>query len=269
MTGVATVKIDRCFKGALNGPILVAADKYRLSGGWGGGAHIFTPELGEFLLLFLNRKGELYELADQNQGALPVSARTSTTTASSDSILNLEDDFKAGLEDSDPEMVLKSICWLGHLERLRSTTELRLLLDQGDDVERMYVFESLLEVGDLSVIPDAADYLDRNPPVWKPLFLPRDRLLEMRSRVFFALCDVRNPAVISYLEHFTESGNPNIRLRALMGLRAIGNPRSAPIFLSDRALWRRRHRLDSGIRTILGEPRYLRLKVSFMVEKRR
>ena len=140
MTGVATVKIDRCFKGALNGPILVAADKYRPSGGWGGGAHIFTPELGEYLLLFLNRTGELYELADQNQGALPVSARTSTTTASSDSILNLEDDFKAGLEDFNPEMVLKSICWLGHLERLRSTTELRLLLDQGDDVERMYVF---------------------------------------------------------------------------------------------------------------------------------
>lgn len=189
MTGITTVRIDRCFKGALNGPILVASDEYRPAGGWSGGGHIFTPDPGEYLLLFLNRKGELYELADQNRGALSISTRTSTTEAISDPILNLENDFKAGLEDSDPEMVLKSICWLGHLGRLRSTTELHLLLDKGDPIEQMYVFESLLTVGDLSVIRDIADYLDRNPPVSRPLFLPRDRLLQMRGRVFF--CFVR------------------------------------------------------------------------------
>ncbi len=117
MTGITTVRIDRCFKGALNGPILVASDEYRPAGGWGGGGHIFTPDPGEYLLLFLNKTAQLYELADQNRGALSISTRTSTAEAISDPILNLENDFKAGLEDSDPEMVLKSICWLGHLGR--------------------------------------------------------------------------------------------------------------------------------------------------------
>ncbi|MDP9159865.1 MAG: HEAT repeat domain-containing protein [Acidobacteriota bacterium] len=55
----------------------------------------------------------------------------------------------------------------------------------------------------------------------------------MRGRVFFALCDVRNPVVASYLEHFAESTDPHIRFYALMSLRAIGSLRSAPVFLRE------------------------------------
>jgi len=64
MTVTATVRLDLCFKGTLNGQIVVASDEYRPPGGWRGGWHIFTPEPGEYLLLFLkdNIRGKRYEV---------------------------------------------------------------------------------------------------------------------------------------------------------------------------------------------------------------
>jgi HEAT repeat protein len=55
----------------------------------------------------------------------------------------------------------------------------------------------------------------------------------MRLRVFLAVCDVRNPSAVPYLEHFPESPDAETRLFALMGLRAIGSLRSAPTFLRE------------------------------------
>lgn len=231
-TGVTEVRIDRCFKGKVETPIRVASDEYRPSGGWAGAAHIFTPEKGEYLLLFLRKKDpQLYELVDSDRGALPVSKQTNTTAESGDTLSDLENDLKAGLNDSDAEMVLKSICWLGHLRHLQSTKDLRSLLHDADPIERTYLWEALLRVGDLSVIRDVADYLEQHPPVRRPLFLPRDRLLHMNGRVFTAFCDLRDAAVIPYLEGFTNSPDAHVRARALESLRAIGSLASAPTFL--------------------------------------
>jgi hypothetical protein len=231
MTGITTVRIDVCFKGMLRGLISVASDEYLPAGGWGGGGHLFTPQIGEYLLLFLKQEGEFYTLADQNRGALPVSRRSSLASNSSDPLSKLEDDFKSGLNDSDHEIVLKSICWLGQLGRLKSTEELHALFDKADPVEREYLWEALLLVGDLSVVGRVANYLDRHPPVAHTLSLPRDRLLLMRARVFSALCALRNPAVVPFLEHLAESTDAQIRVQALMALREIGDIHSSPVFL--------------------------------------
>jgi hypothetical protein len=231
MTGIATFRIDRCFKGTTEGMIHVAADEYTPAGGWGGGGHIFIPKTGEYLLLFLNRKGELYEIVDQNYGVLPVSAQTATAAESNDPITNLENDFKAGLSDPDPEKVLNSICWLGHLGHLQSTTELRSLLEKADPVKRAYLWEALLMVGDLSVLRDVGDYLGQHPPVWGALFLPQDRLLIIQRHLFISFCSLRDPTVIPYLERFAESPDPHTRVQAITGLRAIGDLSSAPVFL--------------------------------------
>jgi HEAT repeat protein len=51
------------------------------------------------------------------------------------------------------------------------------------------------------------------------------------SRVFVALCDVHDRAVIPYLQHFAESQAAFIRVRAIMGLREIADLASAPTFL--------------------------------------
>jgi hypothetical protein len=232
MTGITTVRIDACFKGALRGLIQVASDEYLPAGGWSGGAHIFIPQIGEYLLLFLNQEGELYTLADQNRGAIPVSRRRSSLASnSSDPLSKLEDDFKSGLNDSDHETVLKSICWLGQLGSLKSTEELHALFNNADPVEREYLWEALLLVGDLSVVQKVADDLDRHPPVVHSFFLPRDRLLLMRDRVFGAFCALHNPVVVPFLEHLAESSNADIRVRALMALREIGDLHSSPVFL--------------------------------------
>jgi hypothetical protein len=242
MTGIATARIDVCFKGALGGSIRVASDEYLPAGGWSGGGHVFTPQVGECLLLFLKREGARYELADEDRGALPVSRRTSHAAQSSDPLSKLEDDLKAGLRDSDPEIVLNSIWWLGQLGRLKSTTELHALIDKADPIEREYLWATLLMVGDLSVVPNVTNDLDQHPPVFRPLFLPQDRLHLMQNRVFDAFCALRNPVTIPSLEQFAESSDANIRVRSLMALRAIGNIRSAPLFL--RALDDHRNDID-------------------------
>jgi hypothetical protein len=231
LTGVTTVRIDGCFKGALRGLVRVASDEYLPAGGWSGGGHIFIPEIGEYLLLFLKQEGELYTLVDQNRGALPVSRRLSPASNSGDPLSELEDDFKSGLNDSDHEVVLKSICWLGQLGRLKSTEELHALFDKGDPVEREYLWEALLLVGDLSVVQKVANDVDQHPPVFRMLSLPRDRLLLMQNRVFDAFCALRGPVVIPFLEHFTESSDTHIRVQALMALREIGDIHSSPVFL--------------------------------------
>jgi hypothetical protein len=217
--------------GVLRGSIRVASDEYLPAGGWSGGGHVFTPRVGEYLLLFLTREGDRYELADQDFGALPVSRRTSSAAKNGDPLSKLEDDLKAGLNDSDPEVVLNNIWWLGQLGRLRSTTELHALIDKADPIEREYLWATLLMVGDLSVVPNVTNDLDRHPPVFHPLFLPQDRLLLMRNRIFDAFCALRDPVTIPFLERFAESSDANIRMRSLMALRAIGNVSSAPVFL--------------------------------------
>jgi HEAT repeat protein len=91
------------------------------------------------------------------------------------------------------------------------------------------VWEALLKVGDLSVVREIADYLNQDPPD----FRPRDRILQLNLRVFLALCDLRDASVIPYLTRFMDSSDPHIRSRALMALREIGRLDSAPVFLHE------------------------------------
>ena len=242
MTGIATIRVDRCFKGRFENQILVAADEYYPAGGLSGGGHLFAAKVGEYLLVFLKEHGAIHELADENRGALPVSRRTSSLEQTGNPRADLENDFEAGLSDADQEMVLKSICWLGRLQHLRSTRALHALLPHTDALTRTYVWESLLLVGDLSVIGEVAKSLQEDPPVRHGFFLPADHLPYMRQRLYFAFCGLREPAVIPYLEHFADFSNARIRVEAIQALRSIGSLRSAPVFL--RALDDHREDID-------------------------
>jgi hypothetical protein len=230
-TGIAKLRIDACFKGSLAGVIAVAADEYRPAAGWSGGGHLFTPKTGEHLLLFLRSKGTVYELADDNVGALSVSTRTSSVPPNIDPLENLESDFKAGLQDSDPEVVLKSIRWLGDLQHLHSTAELKGSLKNADEVTRLYLWQTLLKVGDLSIVPEVGRYLDQFDPTSRSYSLPNDRVPYMQFQVFDVFCGVRDPVVTSYLDHFALSSNPRVRVAAIQGLRHIGSVKTAPVFL--------------------------------------
>ena len=229
-TGIAKLRIDACLKGRLQGVIDVAADEYRPAAGWSGGGHSFQPKVGEYLLLFMRGKGTTYELAD-DVGALPVSSQTTAAQITNDPLLNLENDFEAGLHNADHEVVLNSITWLGDLQSLHSTDELKSLLKNADPVTRLYVWETLLKTGDLSQVPEIGNYLSEFDPQSRSYSLPRDRLPLMQLRVFRSFCQLRDPVVISYLEHFAQSPNPRVRVDAIQGLRKIGSIRTAPVFL--------------------------------------
>lgn len=232
-TGTATIRVDRCFKGQSAGQIRVASDEYRPAAGWGAGGHIFTPEVGEYLLLFLKTKeNNTYELADAYSGALPVSRNMSTVPKTGDPYLDLEHDLEAGLNDPDPEMVLRSVCWLGTMAHLESNAPLHALLaKRGDSIQRAYIWETLLNVRDLSVVADVAKALNDNPPVKHDFFLPADRFPYMQLRLYMAFCRLRDPKAIPYLESFARSPNARMRVEAIQSLRAIGSLDSAPVFL--------------------------------------
>lgn len=232
-TAVAIIRIDRCFKGKLEGEVAVASDEYMPAGGWSGGGHLFIPKVGEYLLLFLVKKDNVLDLLDQDGLALPVSRLTSTNEPKRNILASMEKDFTAGLNDPDPELVLKSILWLGCMQHLHSTAKLHALFEHSDQLGRLYIWESLLKLGDLSVVHEVADYFDQDPPDFRPLFLPRDRILQLKLRVFLALFDLRDASVIPYLNRFMDSADPHIRSRALMALRAIGSLDSAPVFLRE------------------------------------
>lgn len=117
-TGVAIIRIDRCFKGKLVGEVKIATDEYFPAAGWGGGGHLFIPKVGEYLMFFLVKKENIFDLLDQDGGALPVSRLMSANQPTGNVLANLENDFRAGLDDPDPEMVLKSILWLGCMQHL-------------------------------------------------------------------------------------------------------------------------------------------------------
>ena len=230
-TGIVKLRIDVCFKGSLQGVIDVAADEYSSAGGRSGGGHSFTPKTGDYRLLFLRGSGDHYELAD-DLGALPVSSLVSSAPNSrGDALLNLENDFDAGLHDPNPETVLDNISWLGDLERLHSTSELKALLKNADPVARLHIWQTLLRTDDLSVVPDIGSYLDQFDPQSRGYSMPRDRLSLMQLWVFQALCEVHDPVVIPYLEHFALSPNPRVRADAIQGLRHIHSVRTAPTFL--------------------------------------
>jgi hypothetical protein len=231
MTGLATVHIDRCFKGTVETNIRIAADAYKPSGGWSVGGHLFLPVEGEYLLFFLKRKGLEYEIVDEGYGALPVSRLLATPFSSSDPLSGLEDDFEAGLDDPDHEMVLQSIYWLGSLRRLRSTREITDRLAAADPVERAYIWEALLAVNDLSVLPDVAEYLNDQVPPPHELLMPRDRIYLTQSHLYSAIFRIRSPLVLPYLNRFAESSDPALRESALQSLRSLGRLESAPIFL--------------------------------------
>ena len=61
-------------------------------------------------------------------------------------------DLKAGLKDSDYDLVLDSIRILGNMHHLQSEAELISLLDSQDMLVRTYVYQALLRLQDYSSI---------------------------------------------------------------------------------------------------------------------
>ncbi len=232
MTGVAFVRLDRCFKGRSPNPtVSVRFDAVLPSEGhsW----HAFILRTGEYRFLFLRPFEGRYILVDQFYGALPVSRMCRAEIEDSDPLWRLELDLKEGFQDQDPEGVLSNIQLLGNMKQLRSNVELKAFVNSSDPLRRIYSLEALLKLKDYSVLGEVVELFDSLPPHGDSFLLPADRLPYMESRLFYQVGFIRDPSTVPYLERFALSLKPRLRKAALDALRAMGNPQSAPVFLKE------------------------------------
>jgi hypothetical protein len=231
MTATASVRPDRCFKGDnWAASILVAFDSFVT-----GVDPFFILHKGDYRLFFLKPHGtNRYEVVDVWFGALPVSRELGPVIRDTDPMYRLELDLRAGLRDPNPELVLDSIRMLGNMKHLRSTTELKSLLDQPDLLRKTYVWQALLRLKDYSVLPAVAEFFDSQPQPPTVLLLPRDRLFAMQDELGTEIGTIRDPSTLRYLERFAVTGKWQfLRMHGLDALRAIGSLHSAAAFLKE------------------------------------
>jgi hypothetical protein len=230
MTGTATVRVDRCFKGDPGGSeIRVSVDSFLPPGG--GPAFILNP--GDYRVFFLKSLDDKYAVVDEWFGALRASREIAHAPGGGDPKLLLELDLKAGLHDSDPERVLDSIRMLGNMKTLRSTAELKTLLDAPDLLVKTYVWQALLRLKDYSVLPAVAEFFVAQPEAPRELFLPRDRLFAMQDELVGEVSTIRSLDALPYLERFAVSESRFLRMEALQALRQIGSAHSASVLLRE------------------------------------
>lgn len=228
LAGTAIVRMDRCFKGDSRGvEVRVAVDNFY----YPGGGPQFLPHSGDYLLFFLKPMNERYATVDQWFGALNISRATTDATGSPK--LQLEMDLKAGLRDSDPERALDSIRMLGNMKTLSSTAELKSLLETQDLVTKTYVWQALLRLKDISVLPAVAEFFATQPELPNSLLLPRDRVFSMQSKLMMQVGAIRDPEALPFLESFAVSKEERLRMWALQALRSIGSMHSAAVFLKE------------------------------------
>jgi hypothetical protein len=230
MAGVATVHIDRCFKGNPGGSeIRVLIDSFFPPAG--GPVFILNP--GDYRLFFLKSIDGKYAVVDEWFGALKASREMGRLAGTADPKLMLELDLKAGLHDSNPERVLDCIRMLGNMKTLHSTEELTGMLKAPDLLVRTYVWQALLRIKDYSVLPAVAEFFAAQPEEPRELFLPRDRLFAMQGELYREIGAIRNLEALPYLEKFAVSDKRLLRTEALQALRQIESPHSVPVLLRE------------------------------------
>lgn len=230
-TGIATVRIDKCYKGTAPSQVNVAVDEFLPGGGTSGEPRFVILKSGEYDLFFFTRKGNVFLPLDKRNSVITISRESSNTAKPSDPLAALEGDLVAGLQDGDHELVLKSILLLGGLGHLTSTAPLKKRIAEADEIERDYLWEALLRVKDYSNLPQVAEYLHNISPPPRTLMLPRDRLPQVQNRLFGRLFEIKDLAASRFQKWFVKSSDAYIRQCALQALRAEVSVQNAPQFL--------------------------------------
>jgi hypothetical protein len=223
MTGIATVHVDRCFKGdPSSADIAVQFDSVLPAGG--GPAIVLRK--GDYYLFFLQGKDGKYFPFDKFFGVLDVSRlRGPVVPGVTDPMRLLEIDLKAGLKDANGDRVLDSIRMLGNLRHLQSTRELKELLHSQYGLIRVYADEALLHVGDYSVLNAVREFLATKPEAPGSIYM-----WAIQIRLASQIGDIKDPKLLPQLEQFLLSPNRFTRAQALQAVRAINSPHSAPFF---------------------------------------
>ena len=231
-TGLAIVRADRCFKGTPMSQITIAVDEFLPSGGFGGGARLLVPKVGEYGLFFLTGNGAPYKPITKGEAYLPDSRLMPSSSVKSEPTRDLEADFLAGLGDPDEDIRLSAMWYLGSLEQLTppAVARLREIASTGSELQQLFAWAALLSAHQYSVLPEAASVLDKQRRS-REYVLPRDRVELMRLRVQGLICAISDPVVVPYMRRLSRSSDPRTREDAIQSLRGQRDLGSAPIFL--------------------------------------
>jgi hypothetical protein len=238
---VARFQIDRLYRGKLPGEVL-------LHFGYGGvvamGHDCIDFQPNQYWLVFATEKSGALKLFDDCSGALGISSRLGPRISRSSWMAQMEADFMAGLEDTDPASRILSIQRLGGLKLPSSRPALHNVIDQRDGDEVKWAIFATLRTGDVSVLPMVSRLLalgDNNMPEWAiswelrnvtgPSAVPD--LLEIfsktpsdgtRMEVLIALVDnIKDRRVVPILGPSLSSADNQIRYLALHGRNTIAN----------------------------------------------
>lgn len=238
---VARFQVDRLYRGKLPGEVLL---HFRVDGFIADGHDCIDFQPNQYWLVFATEKTGPLQLFDDCTGALSISSRLGPKIAGSGWMAQMEADFMAGLEDSDPASRILSIQRLGGLKLSSSRLALHNVIDQRDGDEAKWAVYATLRTGDVTVLPMVSRLLasgDSNMPeraisyelrnLTDPNAVPD--LLEIfaktpsdgtRMEVLIALVDnIKDPRVVPILGPSLSSADNQIRYLALQGLNTIAN----------------------------------------------
>jgi hypothetical protein len=238
-TFVAKFQVDRIYRGKLEGEAVV---HFRY-GEFNNGHDCIDFEPEQDWLVFAVEKNGLLELFDDCTGALGISSRLGVTVRPSDWLAQMEEDFIAGLEDSDVDSRIFSIQRLGGLKLASSRPALHEVIERRKGIEAGWAIYATLRTGDVSVLPMvngllasgdkkieraiASELRNVTDPSAVPDLL---EIFEKAPRDFapfealIALVDnLKDPRVVPVLGPSLSSGDRQIRYLALSGLNTIAN----------------------------------------------
>jgi hypothetical protein len=231
-TGLASIRVERCYKGNAEGLIHVVADEYRPDGGLSGEPRFVFLKPGEYDLFFLSSVGEKFAPVKQRGSIITISRRTDGGKLPDDPREALRRDLEAGLQDPDVELVRTSIRLLGTLKSRESVGTLNSQLVNADELTRLYIWEALVKLGGSSVLSRVADYLDSTAVLKRQSDMPQDRVTKMQQRLYLALFRVEGAVAVPYQTLFVNAKDNYIRYSALQALRSQHDVGSAPYFLA-------------------------------------
>lgn len=156
---IAKIQVDRWYRG--KGPTEILLP-FAYSGEMFANGHDcidFRPET-YWIVFAVENDGQL-EMIDDCEGALTISPLLGPDLGNADWLAQMEADFLAGLDDHDSAARLASIQRIGGLKLLSSRDALRRVIESGDEVESKWGVYSALRTGDLSVLPEVKQLLDK------------------------------------------------------------------------------------------------------------
>lgn len=257
---IAVFQVDRTYRGKL--PKQPSLHFEFGAGGLTMGHDCIDFKPGQYWAVFAQIKGGKMIPTDDCIGALKVSPLLGPKLEQADWSKQMEADFIAGLDDTDPEARILSLQRIGGLQLASSRPVLHRVIAQAQGDELKWAVYAAMRTGDVTVLPLVKSYLastgEMGEPEWAiiseikyikdPAAVPD--LLDIlanapddstRQEVLIALVDnIGDPRAIPALGRSLSSNSPQILDLAVTGLGKIAHAEACKVSVTgdDETLFR-------------------------------